>query len=333
MFKKNINTVLVSTITVAVLLAVVAIVAYVSRSSYEQTLALQQQSMRHIGAATHTALNRYMAGHEALVRTLATQQAILEAFDGQPERARERLREYIKANPDYRTMFLFDAKGSIIAGYNAEGQDLSGQSRADRDYVRAIAQGQDTYFGQEILSAKSSGAADLTFPVVLAVKGAGGVVKGGIGVFPKWEVFTQAFIDPPRFGTRGYAYMLDATGKVIAHAMDKNLLLQDFNGSDFIRQTLNQKNGELFYDWKGERKYQSFFTDPETGWTLCLNAYVDDLTETATLQRNILLGIGTGAVLLLAMIVVVVVNRLVVRPIHNIEAFTSAIALGDFSAE
>lgn len=73
MFKKNINTVLVSTITVAVLLAVVAIVAYVSRSSYEQTLALQQQSMRHIGAATHTALNRYMAGHEALVRTLATQ--------------------------------------------------------------------------------------------------------------------------------------------------------------------------------------------------------------------------------------------------------------------
>ncbi len=329
---KSIGTVLILSVTLVVALAVAGIVLYISKSSYNLTLDTQKQSMEQLSKATLASLNNYISNTKGLVDNLASQRAVTEAFEGDPARAKERLKNYIESNKDIWALFLFDAKGTIIAGYNAKGDDLTGQSRADRDYVKAILGGQDNFFANKIFTAKSGEGDLFIFTVARAIKGANGKVLGGVGAFPKWEAFTSAYIDPPRFGERGYAFMLDDKGRIIAHAVDKKLMLQDLTKFDFIKQTLELKNGSLFYDWKGEEKFLTVLTNPETGWSVCMSAYTGELTAVAATQRNILIGIGVLAVLILAGGIALLVKRTVVAPIDDIRHFTRAISEGDFKA-
>jgi methyl-accepting chemotaxis protein len=329
----SLGTVLILSVTLVIVLAVAGIVFYVSKSSYNMALHLEQQSMEQISTATQTSLDRYISGTQAMVDSLAAQKALREAFEGDPKRAKERLLEYIKLNKEYWALFIFDAKGVIIAGYNAKEEDLAGQSRADRDYVKAIIAGQDRYFAKDIIKAKSGDGEMLIVPVARSIKGPDGKVLGGVGAFPKWETFTKAFIDPPRFGARGYGFMLDQKGRTIAHATDKSLMLKDISDLEFVKKALEIKNGKTFYDWKGEQKFMTVSTDPDTGWVVCMSAYVDELTESARMQRNILLGIGLAAVLLLGGGITLLVRRLVVAPINDIKGFTKAIAEGDYKAD
>jgi len=332
MFRKSISSVLIASVSLAVVLAVAVIVIYVSRSSYNLALDMEQQSMQQFSTASQSALDAYMGNTKMLVETLATQKAITEAFEGDPKRAKERLHDYIKTNKDYWAIFLFDAKGVIMAGYNAAGADLTGQSRADRDYVKAVLGGQDLFIAKEVIKAKSGEGDIFIFSLAKAIKDPSGKVVGGVGAFPKWETFTKNFVDPPRFGARGYGFMLDAKGRIIAHAVDKTLMLKDLSEHEFIRKALEVKNGKMFYDWKGEQKFLTVSTDPDTGWAICMSAYVSELTATATMQRNILLGIGLAVVLVLVGLITFIINRLVVRPINEIVSFTERIAHGDFKA-
>ncbi|MDQ7834939.1 MAG: methyl-accepting chemotaxis protein [Humidesulfovibrio sp.] len=333
MFRKSISSVLIASVTLAIAVAVVAIIVYVSKSSNDMTLALQQQSMQHVSESTQAALDSYLDNTRTMVETLSAQKAIQEAFEGEPKRAKERLLNYIKTNKDYWAIFLFDANGVILAGYNANEADLAGQSRAERDYVKAVLGGQDMFVAKEILKAKSGEGEIFIFSLAKAVKDGSGKVLGGVAAFPRWESFTKAFIDPPRFGARGYGFMLDSKGRIIAHAVDKTLMLKDLSEHEFIRKALALKSGNMFYEWKGEQKYLTVSTDADTGWVVCMSAYVSELTATATMQRNILIGIGLGVILLLVAVISLIVKRLVVRPLSDIEAFTHRIAQGDFKAE
>ncbi|HWR03682.1 MAG TPA: cache domain-containing protein, partial [Humidesulfovibrio sp.] len=324
---------LILSVTLVVALAVMGIVIYVSKSSYNISLHLEQQSMEQISAATQKSLDRYISGTQTLVESLAAQKALREAFEGDPKRAKERLHEYIKINKEYWALFIFDAKGVILAGYNAKEEDLTGQSRADRDYVKAILSGQDVYFAKDLIKAKSGDGDLFIFSLAKAIKGPDGKVLGGVGAFPKWETFTTAFIDPPRFGKRGYGFMLDSKGRFIAHAMDKELILKDVSDQDFVKKALEIKNGTLLYDWKGEQKFMTVSTDPDTGWMVCMSAYVSEMTEAATMQRNILMGIGLAAMLALGLGITLLVRRLVVAPVNDIKHFTQAVTEGDFKAQ
>ena len=333
MFRKSISSVLIASVALAVILAVGVIVFYVSRSSYNLALEMEQRSMQQFSAASQSALDSYMGNTRMLVETLAVQKAITEAFEGDPKRARERLLDYIKTNKDYWAIFLFDAKGVIIAGYNAKEADLTGQSRADRDYVKAVLGGQDLFVAKEVVKAKSGEGEIFIFALAKAVKDSSGKVLGGVGAFPKWETFTKSFVDPPRFGARGYGFMLDSKGRIIAHAVDKSLMLKDLSEHEFIRKALELKNGSMSYDWKGEQKFMTVSTDPDTGWVMCMSGYISELTATAAMQRNILLGIGLAVILVLVGLITFIINRLVVRPVNDIVSFTSSIAHGDFKAQ
>ena len=330
MFRKSISSVLMASVALAVILAVGAIVTYVSRSTYGLTVELNEQAMRQMEQSTQQALSVFMHDSQVIVETLAVQAAIADAFQGDPSRARDRLREYLQADPDYWAVFLFDAQGRILAGWNAGGEDLSGQSRAGADYVKAAVAGRDRFVSQEISKIKHGGGDVLVFTVARTVKDAGGRVLGGVAAFPKWDVFTKAFIDPVRFGERGYPFMLDAQGRTIAHATSKAEILAP--PDEINLKALHLKNGVMHYDWKGEEKILMVVTDPETGWVLCMSAYVSELAATAAAQRNMLIGIGAAAVLLLVGVIALIIRRLVVRPINAIEAFTAAIAKGDFTA-
>ncbi|UJX40944.1 PAS domain-containing protein [Desulfovibrio sp. JY] len=330
MRKGSVNTVLTLLVAGFVLAAVLILVIYVSRSSHRMATDLEQDSLIQMAKSSTRTLELYLQDAADVARALATQDAVVAGLSGDPNRARERFHNYIESYGNYWAIFAFDDKGMIVAGFNAAGKDMTGGNRADRSYVRGVLGGKDMVFTDKVLSARSG--ETLIFVVAKAVRSKDGKLLGGVAVCPKWNFFTKDFIDPLRFGHRGYGFVVDASGVIIAHATDKSVLLQNLSDQPFIRQALEQKNGLVSYEWKGERKYMAVSQVPATGWLVCMTAYESEMTALATSQRNMLLLIG-GLVLAAVVIGISLANRaLVLRPLAAVERFTEAVTGGNLQA-
>ena len=120
---------------------------------------------------------------------------------------------------------------------------------------------------------------------------------------------------------------------MIAHALEKDLLLKDMTDSSFIRQALAQKDGILAYDWKGEHKYMGIARVASTGWLVCMTAYESEMTATAIDQRNTLIIIGILAIIAVVGSIILANRALVLRPLLAVERFTQAITAGDLRAK
>ncbi|EPR43851.1 methyl-accepting chemotaxis sensory transducer with Pas/Pac sensor [Desulfovibrio sp. X2] len=333
MFKRSIGSVLVVSVSLAVIVAIAGMGLYVTRSSNTMALETSRQAVTTQADLSATALKQYLDYSRSMVVSLAGQAAIISAFEtGDPSRADERFASFIKAYPDYWAMFAFDLHGKVVAGYNALGKNMAGADRSDRDYVKAILAGQESYCSRTILKAKSADKEMLIFGVSAAVHDATGKLVGGVGVFPRWDVFTEHFIDTLHFGKRGYAFAFDENGVFIAHGQDKSTILKNFGDQEFIRQALQMKNGSLFYPWRGEQKFMAFVRVPETGWTVAMTTYVSEMTQLANEQRNVLVVVGICTILVLMAIIFIISRKLIVRPVQNIETFTAAVSGGDFQA-
>jgi methyl-accepting chemotaxis protein len=330
MKKASINTVLTLLVAVLVLAAVLVLVGYVSNSSYEMAADLEASSLRQLAKGASRTLELYLDDAADVARALSTQEAVVAGLTGDRARLAARFRNYIDSYKQYWAIFAFDSSGTIVAGYNAKNEDMTGGSRADRSYVKGVLGGQDLVFTDKVLSARSGDT--LIFVVAKAVRDTSGKLLGGVAVCPKWNVYTKEFIDPMHFGERGYAFMLDAAGMVIAHGTDKGLLLKNMADVDFIKEALARKDGSLSYDWKGERKYMALARVPTTGWIVCMTAYESEMTALARRQRTIVFAIG-GLALVLAVAGIALANRgLVLRPLTLMADYTAKIAGGDLHA-
>ncbi|HML60366.1 methyl-accepting chemotaxis protein [Solidesulfovibrio sp.] len=330
MRKAGINAILAVAVTLSILAGVAVLVVYVSHSSLDMADTIQTQALSELARATADSTSTYLRGTAQVVDSLASQDAIKEAFAGSPERAKERLRSYAQGFTDYFSFFLFDAKGRILAGVNADGKDLTGGDRADKDYVRAILDGKDLVFSRSVVKAATGDAR--IYVVAKAVRGADGKVVGGVAATPLLSDFTAHTIDAVRFGKRGYAFMLDSQGRLIAHGGDKNLILTDLSRESFVRKALDVGSGTFAYDWKGEAKVMAVAQIPATGWLVCMSFYTDEMTALARQQRLALSGIGLAVVVVVAGLITVLTRRLVLRPLLSLGTFTRRVAEGDLSA-
>jgi methyl-accepting chemotaxis protein len=329
---KSIGSLLILSVTLIVVLGIAGILLYVSRSTYNLTLHSEQQAMEQALGTTQRSLQLYADESASMCRALAGQRVIQTAFTDDPSLAQQRLVDTLKANPKIWSIIVFDASGKLRAGQNASGENLTGQSRSDREYFKAIMNGQDSYLGKDIIVAKTGGDSMYIFLAVQAIHDTAGKIIGGVGLFTKWSDFMEQFINPLHFGEHGYAFMLDTHGKFIAHGGDKNLMLADSTGEDFAKRALEQKNGAFFYDWKGAHKYMLFATEPNTSFMICMSAYESDMTNAATTQRNILIGIGLAVVLILGIGITFVVRKVVVTPMHTLQEYTNTVAKGDYTS-
>ncbi len=330
MKKASVNTVLTLFVAALVLVVVLVLVVYVSTSSYEMAASLQESSLLQLARGSSKTLELYLDDAADVARALSTQDAIVAGLAGDGQRLDARFRNYIESYKQYWAIFAFDLSGKIVSGYNANLEDMRGGSRADRDYVKGVLAGKDMVFTDKVLSARSGDT--LIFVVAKAVRDASGKLLGGVAVCPKWNVYTKDFIDPLRFGERGYAFMLDASGMVIAHGTDKSLLLKSVADMDFIKKALALKEGSMSYDWQGERKYMALAKVPTTGWIVCMTAYESEMTSLARKQRIVVFVIG-GLALVLAVAGIALANRsFVLRPLALVEAYTAKVSSGDLQA-
>jgi len=330
MGKSGITTIIAASVAATILAGVASIVLYASGSSFSMIQDVEENSLQQTAAMASRSAENYIRSTAALADSLADQTAIQAAFAGDAPRAQERLRNYIDAFKDYFSFFVFDASGKIVAGVNADGKDLTGGDRKDRDYVKAILAGQDLAFSKSVLKAASGDA--LIYVVAKAIHDKDGKLLGGVAASPLWNNFTAATIDPVRFGQRGYGYILDSGGVILSHPLDKTMILKDVSGDDFVRQALAKGNGSFAYEWKGEKKVMSVARIPATGWLVCMSYYVDEMAAPAVQQRNVLMALGLGVAVLAVAVIVFITRRMVLRPLLCLSDFTAKVAGGDFNA-
>ncbi|HML54852.1 MAG TPA: methyl-accepting chemotaxis protein [Solidesulfovibrio magneticus] len=330
MGKTGITTIIAASVAATILAGVAALVLYASGSSFSMIQEVEENSLEQTAAMASRSAENYIKGTASLADSLADQAAIQAAFAGDVPRTQERLRNYIDAFKDYFSFFVFDATGKIVAGVNADGKDLTGGDRKDRDYVKAILGGQDLAFSKSVFKAASGDS--LIYVVAKAIRDKDGKLLGGVAASPLWDRFTAATVDPVRFGQRGYGFIIDSAGVLISHPLDKSMILKDVSGDDFVRQALAKGNGSFEYDWKGERKVMSVARIPATGWLVCMSYYVNEMAAPAITQRNTLIALGLGVAALVVAVIVLITRRLVLRPLLCLSNFTAKVAGGDFDA-
>jgi methyl-accepting chemotaxis protein len=330
---KSVNTAIALLISASMAVSVLAVVLWVNHDTRQTVFREGKASMGNMVAQTMAALDNYIAQTDEMARMLASQQAVTDALAGRDALPASWLfKDLMSTSEGYWAAFAFDRNGKVVAGYNAKGQNMAGADRSSRGYVKAVLSGKSDHFlSNDILISKSGGGI-LIFAAASVVRDHTGEIIGGVGLFPKWENFTSKFIDPFRVAGSGYAYMLDHKGRMIAHAVNKDLYLKDLSDQDFAKVAMSAKQGETTYLWEGREKYMVFDTAPKTGWKVVMSAYEDDLAAAAHNQRDKLAAGGTVLGILLVGVLIFAVRRTITNPVKNILDYASQVAGGDLQA-
>ncbi|MCF6266032.1 MAG: cache domain-containing protein [Desulfuromusa sp.] len=150
--------------------------------------------------------------------------------------------------------------------------------------------------------------------------------------------FQESF-EALKFMTSGYTFVLDLTGKLIAHPVHqgKNVFDKGMERSDgFFMSLLTQKKGKLYYDWQnpGEtaprKKVVVFARIPEVNWVVASSAYLDDIYKPLDTMFDIgvlvtLFCLSGGA------LVAMYVSTTITQPLDLLTNLFAQGATGDYS--
>lgn len=146
------------------------------------------------------------------------------------------------------------------------------------------------------------------------------------------------------YGSKGYSYIIDKSGALIAHSnreyvlTQKNFITEAKTNSEFERiaqmftRMTKGESGFDEYDFAGSRRVFGYAPIEGTGWSIAVGAYKADIfAPVVVMRRNIIiiallcLAAGTGLMILL--------SRDIIIAIKDCVGYTSLLAEGDFSKE
>jgi methyl-accepting chemotaxis protein len=198
-------------------------------------------------------------------------------------RANERLAELQRQSDFYEFIAIADSSGVIVASSLQE--HIGAMNVADRVYFNDSLAGKEAF--SEVLLSKGSGKP--VFVISAPLKADGKIAGVLLGVVDLTRC-NASFVDPVKIGASGYAYLFDATGKIIAHPDKTNILNLDLSRFDFGRDMLAQQQGLIHYTFQGTPKLVGFQTIPETGWIAAATA--NDADVYAPIKRLGMINLG-----------------------------------------
>ncbi|WP_338669843.1 methyl-accepting chemotaxis protein [Pseudodesulfovibrio methanolicus] len=258
---------------------------------------------------------------------MADRSAIKAALQGDPEKADEFIRQYVRDNENLQGASVFNLEGKTVAGASSTGASMSGLDLSEREYVKNVIASGEAQVSSGVFKVK--GGETIIFAVGAPVRGPNGELLGGVAVYCDWDRFCKTFIDPVTIGEHGYGFILNGAGRFIYHPKDRSLIMQDYAQNDFVRQALDMKNGEVRYQWKGMDKVMVFHSEPSTGWIVCMAANEADLAAGAIHQAYVLAWIGLAIVLLVVGLIVFFLRRLIIKPVGDGMVLAADMSKGD----
>jgi methyl-accepting chemotaxis protein len=158
--------------------------------------------------------------------------------------------------------------------------------------------------------------------------------------------FLKERISAIKVGDSGYFYVLSAVpgktyGDLLVHPKSEGKNILDSTSADgtaFIKEMLEKKEGTIRYDWQnpGEtasrEKFAAYTHMKDWNWVIAGGTYIDEITAASTALRNRFILFGFGALAVLATFVYLLLRATVTRPLAEVEAVAKRIAGGDLTA-
>ncbi len=329
---KSINTTLALFIFIFFTCFITASVIWISKNTYDVTLEEQEKNMIHTANFLVTSVKNFINEAKGITKIISKDHSTIDVLTKKDTSAGKAILEDILSSiPYYYAATLFDNSGRIIAGLKPQTPD-GGSVQSLSFFENALSPAKEAIQVHNTVFRSKDGSR-LLFAVTGQIKDNQGALLGGVVLYPDWSQFTDDLIDPIRVGDNGYGLMMDSKAIVIAHALNKKILLDDNSRFDFNQKVIATKHGKLNYSWDGKDKVMVYHDIPETGWIVSMSAYKDDLAAAAITQRNVLISGGIGAIVLAVSICMLLLRSLVVHPMKTILEYTTAIADGDLKAE
>ena len=289
---------------------------------------LNEKLSREVLAARAAEIGRLMHGYISEIRTMSRDDILREG--SWEEIKADILARAVTRNADYEMVFYADLKGDFITSTNDVG------NVGDRGYFRAIiGEGAQSFISNPLVS-RSTG--KNIFVVACPVFDLRGERKGVIAATVLLDTLTS-IVSSIRMGEKGFGYVVDGTGLLIAHPSDEwrlklNLLTSaelGFQGLDEAgRMIVAGRPGLVRYRRPdGSKMIAIFDLIPDTpGWFLGLALSEEELTGkvTSLVRQIILLMLGILAVLFL---IVIVISGRIAAPVAVLKEGVRKVSSGD----
>ena len=201
------------------------------------------------------------------------------------------------------------------------------ESRGDRDYFKKAIKGDVAI--SDVLLSKVTGKPVVVFATPVRVEGA---IIGVYYAAMDLGRYSDDFLAPVRLGKSGYAYLVGADGKVIAHPQADLIFKVNITEYDWGRTMLQRGKGLLHYVFKDAAKTAQFMKEQRTGWIVSVTMNDDDVSDAVSGIKSTSFW-SVLVVLVMVTTVVFFVVRGIVNALKQGVDFAEAVAAGHLDRE
>ncbi|WP_422446959.1 methyl-accepting chemotaxis protein [Thermoanaerobacterium sp. DL9XJH110] len=295
------------------------IVNYFSKSAMEREI---EEKVSIIVDNLNDNIDLFVEQNKNLVTFLATTKVVRTMDESQ---ITPFLYDMTQQNPQILRIYIADTAGKVFAVPFASFPD-NYDVKKESWYTEAIS-GNKTYIsnvridptsGNFIISISNSILSDTGQTI--------GVLNADISLVSLTKIVMNM-----KIGQKGYAYITDVDGTVIAHKEYKVVKAREnLSKFDFVKQALAGKRGFAVYSYDGERKFVAYGRQKTTGWGIFVQQPVDEaFAHTNNVTRTIYITAIFMAVLSLA--VGLLIGRYIATPISRLVKVTKSVAEGNLS--
>ncbi len=220
------------------------------------------------------------------------------------------LERYMKEYPYYANICLVNLAGKVVAAADLEGATALAPATWD-GFDRAT---QGEMGRSDVIKAPGLDRPvfSLSMPVFQKDKVQGVLV----GIFDV-QTLSRIFVGPIQVGEKGFAYMLDAQGMLIAHPDEAEILSMSHKPAEFDSMILASRQGVFHSDARGQVCTTAFAGSQTHGWILCVTAdEAEILAPVKQLGRlNLMI---TLAVLVAAALVIFFIAGMIARSVNQV---------------
>jgi methyl-accepting chemotaxis protein len=227
----------------------------------------------------------------------------------------------------------------VYFGYESDGKFIHGSSlpmppgydpRKRPWYQEAVANNKLTFSDPYIDASTHKYCVSPALPVRDASGKLRGVAAEDILLVTLNQVAKQATLDG-----KGYAFILDAKGVVLAHPDSKMVSTNILDNKDMKtigKQMLSNGSGELYYTYKGVPKEMVYRKVPSTGWILALTVPESEIYAPLATLRNTYIGIDLLALIIVAFFATILARK-ISGPISELTENARRMAAGDLTVK
>ncbi len=263
--------------------------------------------------------------------TQVTEEVVQDAAKLTPhaQEVRLELLRIAQSNPDYQIVYLGTNDGGFVQAPDDEAI-TPGYNPAKRPwYAEALEAKEDI----DVTAPYTSDSGGLVTTVTSKVYNMQNQLSGVIGIDFSLEALTN-YLNALKIGQTGRVIVLDKTGMILVDQGNKTDLHKNISdaGDPIYRDIQSLGKGDTQVDTSAGTKFLSVYTSPALGWNLAVAIDSDEVHAKAVALTKQIIIVGGLIAAMLMVVVLMLINRSIARPVNSLVQASEDIAKGNFDA-